>query len=214
MNFLSTAQIDLFANQGYVVLENLVSPDELISIQQEFDQLLKGDTFKKAQVTVRSILQSTVHAAVNLAAAPDQDVIRGDWTYWLDDKSPPAVGRIYSSLKNWQLPLNQNFYCGITHLEAHLAYYPAGPGYQKHFDQASGKQQRKISFILYLNPDWLPKDGGELVLYAPDSKNILEKIEPQEGRLMIFQSHIFPHEVLPCQSPRRSLTGWFRSDAL
>ena len=138
MTFLSPIQIKSFANQGYVILDEVLSASELQLLNQEFDHLLKSQAFDKAQV----------------AASPSQELIRGDWTFWLDEKSPPTFRKVFSSLKTWSLLLNENFYCGTTELEAHLAYYPAGPGYQKHWDQATGCSRRKISLVLYLNSNW------------------------------------------------------------
>ncbi len=198
MTFLSPAQMDTFAAQGYVIVNNALSDSELQPLNQEFDQLLTSESFKKAQI----------------ATGASHELIRGDWTYWLDEKSPTAFKKVFFDLKTWSLFLNENLFCGITKLEAHLAHYPAGPGYKKHWDQAKGNFRRKISLVLYLNSDWPKHNGGELILYSADSENILEEIEPYGGRLVMFRSDLFPHEVLPSLGARRSLTGWFRSDAL
>ncbi len=198
MIFLPSAQIDSFASHGYVILDHALPEIELRLINQEFDNLLSAEVFKKAQVV----------------AGPSQELIRSDWTFWLDEKSPPILKKLFLNLQALSPCLNENFYCGITEFQAHLALYPKGSGYQKHWDQATGDKRRKISLVLYLNSDWPKNYGGELVLYAPDSEKILEKIEPFGGRLVLFRSELFPHKVLPNLGPRRSLTGWFRSDAL
>ncbi len=204
MNFLSPAQVELFAAQGYAILDEWISGPQLQSLNQEFDNLFNQGLFHKA-VT-----------AANLGLDPQKnfDTIRGDWIFWLEDKNPPELEAVFSTLKLWQNELNQIFYCGINQLEAHLVHYPVGPGYDRHLDQAFGKQNRKISFVLYLNQAWQPINGGELILYGPKTGSILEKLSPQGGRLVLFRSDLFPHEVAPSLQARRSLTGWFRSDAL
>lgn len=197
---MNLQQIEAFTADGYIVLDNWIKPSDLGSLQIEFDRLLNDGYFKKAQIAGASSLKNTF--------------VRGDWTYWLTAKSPKGFQSVFNSLKSWQPELNRNFYCGVTQIEAHLAHYPAGPGYKKHWDQAMGRSERKISFVLYLNLDWQKNDGGELVLYSFNSEKIVEEIVPIGGRLVIFRSELFPHEVRACQQSRRSLTGWFRSDAL
>jgi SM-20-related protein len=195
MKFLDSFQIEAFSQKGFVVIDDWLSSLQIKNLHFEFDELFRGGAFKKAQIT----------GAANL--------IRGDWTYWLDSKLPPTLHRVHKELNSWAPSLNQNFYCGVTNIEAHLAHYPPGLGYEKHWDQPKGKEHRKISFVLYLNPHWLESDGGELLLYA-DGQDPIEKIAPNGGRLVMFRSDLFPHEVRASLRPRRSLTGWFRNDAV
>jgi SM-20-related protein len=61
-----------------------------------------------------------------------------------------------------------------------------------------------------LNQDWQKDDGGELRLYlngTADDTHI--DIMPVGGRLILFLSAKFLHEVLPAKRERISLTGWF-----
>ena len=67
--------------------------------------------------------------------------------------------------------------------------------------------------ILYLNQNWLAEHGGELRLYLNHDDNLKSTafidVLPVTGRLVIFLSDIFYHEVLPATRDRMSLTGWF-----
>ena len=82
-------------------------------------------------------------------------------------------------------------------------------------DQHRDQPHRKLSLVLYLNPQWDTAGQGELCLYDPqDGNRELARILPQPGRLVLFRSDLFPHEVLPCTQARWSLTGWFRTDHL
>lgn len=67
-----------------------------------------------------------------------------------------------------------------------------------------------LSVITYLNPAWLPTDGGELVIYNDDKDRDGIKVVPLYGTLVIFLSEEFPHEVLPSSRDRHSVAGWFR----
>ena len=75
-----------------------------------------------------------------------------------------------------------------------------GAFYKKHLDAFKGTNSRILSTVLYLNPGWLAGDGGELVLYHPVSDEVLEVVTPDFGKMVIFLSEEFPHEVLPAQT--------------
>lgn len=81
--------------------------------------------------------------------------------------------------------------------------------YKKHRDAFSGRMNRVISTVLYLNPNWDPEDGGELLLYSEDDR-LLETITPRYGQMALFLSEEFPHEVTTVNKPRYSIAGWFR----
>lgn len=142
--------------------------------------------------------------------------IRGDFTRWLteDDVSPLSqqTQRALSQILN---ALNQAFYLGLQRHEAHFAYYPPGAGYEKHIDNHRGSGARKITFILYLNENWQKDHGGELSIFDPQNPDCrIAQVEPRLGTFVLFRSELFPHQVEKSFQPRRSLTGWFRNDAL
>lgn len=60
-----------------------------------------------------------------------------------------------------------------------------------------------------MNESWSEQDAGELVVYDLDD-NKLAQISPKSGRLLVFFSEQFPHEVLPTNADRYSIAGWFR----
>lgn len=143
------------------------------------------------------------------------EAIRGDYTLWLDPKSPADfLQRPTLLLGNLLAELNQRFYFGLKEFEYHLAYYPQGYFYRKHLDAFEKDASRTVSFIFYLNEEWGPDDGGELVIYGEDGKEVLFTVLPEPGSLIVFLSRDFPHEVLPCKKERRSLTGWMHNKIL
>jgi Rps23 Pro-64 3,4-dihydroxylase Tpa1-like proline 4-hydroxylase len=58
--------------------------------------------------------------------------------------------------------------------------------------------------ILYLNPEWVPGDGGELQL-VPFLKRPV-RIAPKHDRLAVFLSDRVLHRVLPANKERFCLT--------
>lgn len=140
--------------------------------------------------------------------------MRGDSIRWVEHGHPsPAVQAFLAWAGDLQQTLNAAFYTGLRQLEVHFARYGAGQRYVRHIDQHQGTQARSISMVLYLNEDWHEEDGGQLCIYDPaEPGHMLAKVLPLAGRLALFRSDLIPHEVLPAQRPRWSLTGWFRTD--
>jgi SM-20-related protein len=134
--------------------------------------------------------------------------IRGDSIRWLDGKHP-ATRAYLDWIETLRLNLNRHLFLGLFDYECHYAYYPKGAFYRKHVDAFKGETNRVLSTVLYLNPLWKPQDGGELLIYS-DREERLEKILPSYGKMVIFLSEVFPHEVLPVNKPRYSIAGWFR----
>jgi len=118
-------------------------------------------------------------------------------------------------MEGLRLGLNRRLFMGLFDYESHFAHYPIGAFYKKHRDAFAGQSgnrqpNRVLSTVLYLNSAWQPHEGGELLIYAEDGEAIIETVVPVYGRLVIFLSEKFPHEVLPATRERKSIAGWFR----
>ncbi len=60
-----------------------------------------------------------------------------------------------------------------------------------------------------MNDECIRRKTQELVvLHLKD--NHIATIPPKSGRLFVFLSEQFPHEVLPTNTERFSIAGWFR----
>lgn len=137
------------------------------------------------------------------------DAVRGDVISWLDDTD--CTDRAYLTwMEKLRVGLNATLYLGLFDYEAHYAIYGAGAGYAKHSDVLHGTRNRILSTVYYLNEDWQARDGGELVLFEPAGDAIITTIKPTFGKMIIFLSESFPHEVLLSHHNRRSIAGWFR----
>ena len=97
-----------------------------------------------------------------------------------------------------------------------LGYYPGGSGarYRPHLDRWANEEnnRRELTFLVYVNVGWQPKDGGCLRLH-PDPNNPGTNtfdVEPLAGRLVIFESGKQMHEVLESSlgADRIALTLW------
>jgi SM-20-related protein len=140
-----------------------------------------------------------------------RDHIRGDFTCWLNEPLLPAERSLMQRLEELRLQLNRDAFLGLFELELHYARYPAGAAYSRHVDQPLGSTQRKVSLVLYLNPEWQSTDGGILRIHGADDEFI--DVEPIAGRMVCFLTPGREHEVLQAQCERLSISGWFRSSA-
>jgi len=138
--------------------------------------------------------------------------IRTDRILWLDPATAtPAQGQYLAFIADLRLAINRRLFLGLFEFEGHLAVYPPGAFYRKHLDRFRGTEQRLVTAILYLNPDWREEDGGQLRLYPdPNDDGRYQDLLPLAGRLVCFLSGDFPHEVLPARRDRLSITGWYR----
>jgi len=135
---------------------------------------------------------------------------RSDKTCWLDEDNG-TISEYLGFCDGLREYLNRSLYLGLTYYEAHFAIYDKGAFYEKHLDSFVGAKNRVVTTLLYLNEEWSEADGGELILYDNNSKE-LEKILPKENTLLVFLSDKFPHEVLVTNKNRYSIAGWFRVD--
>jgi SM-20-related protein len=138
----------------------------------------------------------------------DRD-IRRDRIRWLNRESAVQAELldIIAALKD---RLNRSLFLGLFEFEGHFALYPEGAFYRTHYDSFRGAANRVVSLVLFLNPEWRPEHGGELVLYTDDETTERARIAPLDGRLVLFLSEEIPHEVRPTRAPRRSVAGWYR----
>jgi SM-20-related protein len=143
------------------------------------------------------------------AALRQLDAIRGDVICWLDDGD--GIDHAYLAwMETLRSGLNEALYLGLFDYECHYAIYRAGAGYARHSDVLSGRRNRVVSTVFYLNDDWQLDDGGQLVLFAPEGDAIIDTVNPTFGKMIIFLSESFPHAVLAAAKQRHSIAGWFR----
>lgn len=137
-----------------------------------------------------------------------QPGIRSDVTMWLDGENG-AQNEYLRLMDALRVDLNRAMTLGLFDFEAHYALYEAGGFYKKHVDALKGQRNRIVSTVTYLTPGWREEDGGHLVLYDKNDRE-LRRILPLSGLLAVFMSEDIPHEVLPPRRARCSIAGWYR----
>lgn len=186
----------LFAD-GIAVQDGFLSQPRVAELIEHAERRRARGDFGAARIGVDQRLQR-------------REEVRGDHTCWLVEPMFAGERALLSDLEGLRLELNRQGYLGLFDLELHYAWYPPGTGYARHVDQLQGRDQRKVSVVLYLNDPWEPEAGGELRIFGQDGAR---DIEPIAGRLVCFLTAGREHAVLPTRRDRLSIAGWFRQRA-
>ncbi len=187
---LSDPMLDAFANQGWIVLDDIFAATALLALQAESGFI----HYRDAQLTLGERISH----------------IRGDKIRWINQDF--LAGFYYlQSINELASVLNRNLFTGIRHSEAHYACYPIGFGYQWHSDNPVGRDERVISAVFYLNDDWTADDGGALEIV--DHDGVHHTVMPVANRLIIFASDL-QHQVQLAHRKRYSIATWMRRDSL
>jgi SM-20-related protein len=187
--------LDALATDGFVVLPGWLAAESVAALRAELPSGGSLEGLQRAGVGrggKRRVL----------------DAVRGDWIRWLDGSSPEQQ-RFLQRMETIRLDVNRGLQLGVFEVEAHFALYPPGSGYERHLDAFQGDNPRRLSAVLYLNRDWVATDGGELVLFDAEGREI-RRILPEGGTLVLFLSQQVPHAVLPATRWRASIAAWFR----
>jgi len=141
-------------------------------------------------------------------------VVRRDQIRWIEGRTEAEQEWLRWSSR-LRLFLNRRLFLGLFSFESHFAHYPPGAFYKKHVDAFKGNPRqdmtnRVLSVVTYLNPGWLPEDGGELALFEEQQAEPFLTVTPAFATLVVFLSEEIPHEVRPAKRDRYSIAGWYR----
>ncbi|MEZ0174009.1 MAG: 2OG-Fe(II) oxygenase [Candidatus Reddybacter sp.] len=183
------------ADSGYSIQPNAL-PQPLLDQLSNHIQIISPADFKKAGIGRDSKLQLN-------------QVIRSDKICWINNDSDAGADWL-EWVESLQAFLNRRLFLGLFNSESHFAHYGPGDFYKKHSDAFKGQANRVLSMVVYLNKAWQAEDGGELLIYTGEETQAAIKVMPSFGTIVVFLSEDFPHEVLPAQRDRFSITTWFR----
>lgn len=188
-----------YATHGYVIWDQCLPEEICYRYLNILEGMNEASAFSEAHIGKGEHKQ---HASSR----------RSDRICWLEDEMIQVTfSELNQRLTAIQNYVNRSFYMGLRHIELHAAIYGPGRHYERHLDQHQHSDSRVITTVFYLNPDWTFKDGGLLKLYI-EQNDVLD-ILPSMGRMVLFDSARFEHEVTPsAQKDRYSITGWFRRD--
>lgn len=191
--------VEALTEQRFFVSDSLVGHELASALRDEALSALSSGDFRDAAIG-RELTKRT------------DSSIRSDQILWWPERADSIAKAEYLTfLEQLMEAVNPTLYLGLRQFEGHYARYDTGAFYKKHVDQHRGVGLRRLSVILYLN-DFEAHEGGELVLYKHDQVDKeLARVTPRFGRLAMFLTEDFPHEVLLAKKPRLSVTGWLRA---
>jgi len=184
--------VDTFYQYGWVWLPQFVNP--------QLNAALLHEAQHEAELTPAGIGRRSDHQL--------NQQVRRDATQWFDGKSV-AQQHYLALMAQLQQVFNRRCFLGLFDFECHFARYQQGDYYHKHLDAFSGRSNRVLTTVSYLNS---VQSGGELALYD-ENDSLIKHFLPTAGSLVLFESERFPHAVLPAVDTRYSIAGWFRKNA-
>ena len=187
------ATTSALAADGWCVVENLMTDAQTLALASE--------------CTTRHTARLLKPAATGIDRA--LTLLRGDSTRWFESGNLSAPQQAFvDRIDELRIELSRRLLLGLVDSESQYAVYPCGAGYARHLDQLRLSDARVVSAVFYLNADWLDVEGGALRLFLADASH--RDIYPRAGRLVLFLSAQFEHEVLPATRQRMSIACWMR----
>ena len=236
---------------------NMILPSDAITAL-ESDKVCIVQDFLSANLCdalrsdIRCLRQANAfrRAGVGRSTTNRQDAdVRITESCWLFPPPPPSLGKrearreLYNIVESLTKQLSSS--ARPLSLGGHeLAYlhYPAGGYYKRHFDVPAVLQpddrgrvvseERRVSFLIYLNKGWQEDWGGKLRVYKPlndeevvrrrsDGKSggmeisgevpeVWDDITPEGGTLVCFYSDAVEHEVIATSVERQVVVGWLK----
>ena len=179
------------------------------SVQDDF---FSAD-FTQALMDEAESIQNEFMLQAGVGRKQDHQIVldaRRDCIQWIDPNKAIRTDFL-KMMADFRVALNRRLFLGLFDYEAHFARYEKGAFYEKHLDAFKGESNRILSTVLYLNEGWQEGEGGELVIYDENDPAIeIGRFYPKKGRLAVFLSECFYHEVVVANRTRHSIAGWFR----
>jgi len=203
----------MLRKRGWFACDGLIGAEHCAAIRRECETLREGGLFSQSYSEVAETGEKIWRTGVEaMELRPDS------WK-----AAPTLVAYVAEMMREVPQVMNTEFE-GLSLSSATFGHKLAvstggGAHYPKHLDNTLGAPHdaRKLTAILYLNPNWNEDNGGAIRLY--DSLTIPHHtdIAPSGDRLLLFWSDLLVHEVLPCfeteaHGHRYTFTMWFASD--
>lgn len=213
LTILSKEEIELFNTTGFFVKDDFLGIENLRAYYSNAEQLFENGKMRPAGMGGQS------------SELWKDSSVRSDHIVWLNDiedrekwseEEAGCLRKLVQKVKLIQTELNQSCNFDSHETQIQLTCYPGdGSRYVRHLDSYVGATTRRITCLYYLNPEYSAKDpeakklGGDLRIFHHDSDSEFTDISPVGDRLLVFQSRLLEHEVLPSYFKRFAITVWF-----
>jgi len=206
--------------ESYFVVDNVIEPAFLKTLRNELEQLYRKGLFNAEPSTKTSnegqedLITEVCFFARQLS------------TKYLDnpEENSNLIPDMTSNIRTYLQTIVSMFVQELSHnipdlkLKDTWKYNKlaccigSGGTLPKHLDNDGTNylDYRKLTILLYLNPNYKKEYGGSLRIHSNEDN--FREIEPCDGRLVVFFSDIIVHEVLPVYNPshdeRFTITVW------
>lgn len=198
-NVLNAEQVASFNESGYVVIDDFFEESWAESLCEECkhfqtDGLLKQHYFNFGEVKFEK---------PNVFEADLFDKSLRDLSEPLSHLYDTAAPRMLTSLNTLLPDLKLDTSSKSTSIKLQ---YNCGGSFPYHFDNPGRPSKRQLTFIVYLNSNWQPGDGGELLLWPFLGSKVT--IAPKMNRVVLFRSDLVLHRVQTSLTDRFCFTIW------
>eukprot|EP00036_Acanthoecidae_sp_10tr_P010755 CAMPEP_0182922324 /NCGR_PEP_ID=MMETSP0105_2-20130417/4725_1 /TAXON_ID=81532 ORGANISM="Acanthoeca-like sp., Strain 10tr" /NCGR_SAMPLE_ID=MMETSP0105_2 /ASSEMBLY_ACC=CAM_ASM_000205 /LENGTH=289 /DNA_ID=CAMNT_0025059931 /DNA_START=162 /DNA_END=1027 /DNA_ORIENTATION=+ len=197
---------------GWVVLDGVLGPPTALKLRAEIDSLRSTGALRPNQTafgapavryTKPHVYEYDLHA---MESEPEVAARLPEFGRLFEHVATVLVDRL-----NALLPGTVRLHRGRRGVAVKLQYNDGGGGcFPLHYDNPAPPNKRVLTCLVYLNPDWVEGDGGELQV-VPFCGDAIE-ISPLLDRVVLFRSDRILHRVLPAARPRYCFTVWLDGD--
>lgn len=199
---LADEQIAALRDDGYVVVDGFLAPALARQLRAEAAALAASKglpehkwVFGKATLRKPNIYEADLHDASTHDSLPSFAEL------YFDDTLVATLDK--------QLP-EMNLVRGPAGKSLKLQHNKGSGGcFPLHYDNAGRPSRRAITCVVYLNPEWKQRDGGEITLQPFLGEEVV--IPPLMGRAVLFRSDRILHRVRPSVAERFCYTIWLDS---
>uniref|UniRef100_A0A6B2LA22 Prolyl 4-hydroxylase alpha subunit domain-containing protein n=1 Tax=Arcella intermedia TaxID=1963864 RepID=A0A6B2LA22_9EUKA len=202
------------STEGYAVIDNAFGSDWCEIIREEMDTLAQSDLFSPSKNKLSSTTGDghilTKHGIYELdmifegkeVCKPECWMLAENLAFLAKKEMPRLVEILNASYPDLELT-------ELDHMKLQINY--GNGSFPMHFDthSSTARSRRHLTFILYLNPSWTTRSGGEIRLYPLPYPSI--DIAPLNDRVALFCSHSMLHRVMPSHDSRYCFSLWFAS---
>lgn len=178
------------AADGYYTTTDFLGADACIAMRVEAERLYAGGKFMQSVSTDahgQRFDKKGVHAV-------ELDGDEWDRAGWLLEYTTQVMTAVPAALNTRWPELRMSAAAYGTKLA--VATAGCNSKYPKHVDNSGSPDQRKLTMIYYLNPDWVPAMGGHLRLHLGETEDKSVDITPEGDRVVSTPDNRCHHRAL------------------
>ena len=186
---------DSLAKRGWFACDGLLSIEDCLVLREECRALRASGLFSQSYSEVAETGERIWRANVEA-----MELKNDTW------RSAPTLVAFLAEMMREVPPVMNDSFAALNLSSTtfgHKLAVSTGEGafYPKHLDNSLGAPHdlRKLTAILYLNPEWDETNGGAIRLYDALTDPTHTDLAPAGNRLVLFWSDLIVHEVLPMQ---------------